>query len=265
MVALYVDGRVLVPFGSYAGQNSGIPIPPLTDPEFRRTADALFGFAGHELQARTAPGWLTAERVRPLLDFCTRVADAYAASPEPATDQIIRHSYHSTDYTKLTHAMFDAWARVARESGAALVHQMGGLDLVRECTPQVEEFNNYRASLAAIDIEWEELDATQIRTRWPQFAIEDEWSACSSRRAGCWTSARPTPPGVERDLVRPGGHLNLARRAGAEVRDRTKVVRLDPRDDVVEVHTEDEVLLADHVVVCTASWLEHLMPGLGLD
>lgn len=78
VVAIYADGRVMVPFSSYAGQNSGIEIEALTRPEFRSRADALFGFSGSERQARTRPGWLTAETVEPLFDFCAQVATAYS-------------------------------------------------------------------------------------------------------------------------------------------------------------------------------------------
>jgi hypothetical protein len=80
VVALYSDGRVLVPFGSYGGQNSGIPIEPLTTEAFRATTDALFGFHGSERQARTGPGWLTPATAEPLLQFCIQVAEAYAAA-----------------------------------------------------------------------------------------------------------------------------------------------------------------------------------------
>lgn len=78
VVAIYSDGRVLVPFGSYAGQNSGIPIPVLTTDAFRAAADALFGFKGSERQARTPPGWLSASTAPALVRFCLEVADAYA-------------------------------------------------------------------------------------------------------------------------------------------------------------------------------------------
>lgn len=77
VVALYSDGRVLVPFGSYAGQNTGIPIESLTSSAFRSSADQLFGFNGLEKQARTEPGWLTTEVAQALLTFCLEVANAY--------------------------------------------------------------------------------------------------------------------------------------------------------------------------------------------
>lgn len=46
----------------------------------RAEADALFGFNGSERQARTDAGWLTTDRADPLLAFCSRVAEAYAAA-----------------------------------------------------------------------------------------------------------------------------------------------------------------------------------------
>lgn len=80
VVAIFNDGQIMVPFGSYAGQNSGIPIEPLTTTEFRASADRLFGFNGTEKLAKTQSGWLTVDRVEILLDFCVRVAESYSAA-----------------------------------------------------------------------------------------------------------------------------------------------------------------------------------------
>lgn len=77
VIAIFNDGRILVPFSSYAGVNSGIEIPSLTTATFREGADSLFGFSGTEKQARTQPGWLSTARVEPLLAFCFGVANAY--------------------------------------------------------------------------------------------------------------------------------------------------------------------------------------------
>ena len=77
VVAITNDGRVLVPYSSYAGQNSGIPVDALTTDSFRAQTDVLFGFNGSEKQARTAPGWLQPDRVESLMAFCSKVAAAY--------------------------------------------------------------------------------------------------------------------------------------------------------------------------------------------
>lgn len=79
VVAIYSDGAVMVPFTSYAGTNTGIPIESLTTAEFRASADALFGFNGSEKVGRTSAGWLRSALADELVKFCRRVADAYAA------------------------------------------------------------------------------------------------------------------------------------------------------------------------------------------
>ena len=58
-------------FGAYTAKNSGIPVASLTTSEFRSAAEALFGLGGSEQWNRSAPGWLTPERVDDLLKFCT--------------------------------------------------------------------------------------------------------------------------------------------------------------------------------------------------
>lgn len=77
VIAVFSDGHILVPFGSYAGSNSGIEIPQLTTEHFRSRADRLFGFNGSEKQASTSPGWLTRDRLEDLFTFCLEVAQAY--------------------------------------------------------------------------------------------------------------------------------------------------------------------------------------------
>lgn len=77
VATVYADGRVMVPFSSYGGANSGIPIPALTTDEFRAGANQMFGFSGSEQHARTIPGWLTSETTEALWEFCVTVATAY--------------------------------------------------------------------------------------------------------------------------------------------------------------------------------------------
>lgn len=80
VVAIYSDGRVMVPFSAYAGTNSGIPVASLLTDEFRARADELFGPSGFERLARTQPGWLDRYKAEPLMDFCIDVAKAYAGA-----------------------------------------------------------------------------------------------------------------------------------------------------------------------------------------
>lgn len=77
VIGIYPDGKVNVPFGSYNGLNSGLAVNALGTEEFRTHADEFFGFDGTEVQARTAPGWLSASRFEGLSDFANMVATAF--------------------------------------------------------------------------------------------------------------------------------------------------------------------------------------------
>lgn len=90
VLTLYPDGRLMVPFGAYAGQNTGIAIPQLITAEVRARADEIFGFSGSSSQPRTAPSWLRPDRAEAVLSFASEVADAYLMAldvgPEESTN-----------------------------------------------------------------------------------------------------------------------------------------------------------------------------------
>ena len=66
--------------------------------------------------------------------------------------RIIRHAYHSSVYTALTQAAYDAWAEVEDETGLRLVLKTGGLDLAVAGTAGEAELGNYRRSLLPFGI-----------------------------------------------------------------------------------------------------------------
>jgi len=77
VVGVYPDGKVNVPFGSYNGLSNGLAVEALAAEEFRTCADDLFGFDGTEVQAKTAPGWLSVSHFEGLRDFTDNVATAF--------------------------------------------------------------------------------------------------------------------------------------------------------------------------------------------
>jgi len=88
VIRIYTDGRVVVPLSSYAGMNTGIPIGPLTDADFRAEVESLFGLSATGQRVATPAEWLTPERADGLLAFCMKVADAYAAATsDPDADR----------------------------------------------------------------------------------------------------------------------------------------------------------------------------------
>src|SRR5690349_1535427 len=72
------------------------------------------------------------------------------------TSRILRHSYHTPDYVRLTQEAYVDWARLERDSGRHLVTTTGGLDLFPPGAAIRPD--EYVDSLTAVGIEHERLD-----------------------------------------------------------------------------------------------------------
>jgi monomeric sarcosine oxidase len=167
--------------------------------------------------------------------------------------RIIRHAYHNTTYTALTHAMFEHWSELEAEAGLRLVLKTGGLDLAVQGTSGEAELGNYRASLAPINVQYEDLTATDIRRRWPQWQVEDDVVGMFQEDGGILDIRTAC-----------AAQIAGARARGVEFSPHTTVLDLASSEDRVTVTTDRGVFTAGNVVVCVASWIEKLMPSLGL-
>ena len=128
------------------------------------------------------------------------------------TSRILRHSYHTPGYVRLTQEAYDDWARLERWSGEQLVTVVGGLDLFPP-TPAIPMVD-YTASLDEVGIDFELLDVAEI-----------------GRPLAAVLAARPAPSGSTRSAARscPAGRgtalmQKLAAAAGAELRGHAPVL-----------------------------------------
>src|SRR4029077_15706514 len=87
------------------------------------------------------------------------------------TSRILRHSYHTPSYVRLTQEAYADWARLERDSGEDLVTVVGGLDLF----PPGAAISpvDYTTSLDAVGIDHEVLDPSDVARRWPQFRLPE--------------------------------------------------------------------------------------------
>ena len=168
--------------------------------------------------------------------------------------RIIRHSYHSADYTALTPAAYETWGELEQETGLQLVLRTGGLDLATLGTPGLDELENYRGALRVAGIPWEDLDAFEVRSRYPQWQIEDDVVAMYQEDTGVLDVRRACAALIAR-----------AREMGTTFLPHTRVTALRSSADHVAVCTDNGDFGAEHVIVCVGSWLEHLAPSLDID
>jgi sarcosine oxidase len=167
------------------------------------------------------------------------------------SSRILRHSYHTPSYVRLTQEAYADWAVLERESGHSLVTRTGGLDLFPPdpAIPSVD----YTDSMGEAAVAYEALDAHQVMERWPQLRVPAGTLALYQADAGIVPAGRTTAVLQEQ-----------ARRHGAELRERTPVLGLEDLGSALRVTTPYSEVDCDGVVVATDAWVDDVVGHLGL-
>ncbi len=206
---------------------------------------ALGSAAAYRLARQLGDGVIVLEQFRP----------GHTRGASEDHSRIIRHSYASTVYTRLTRAMFAAWDEVEADCGERLVLHTGGLDVGDPSVPgSIEAIAGNATAMAAEGIGFERLDASGLRARWPQWRVPDDVRVLFEPEAGILDIARAC-----------AAHLRLAQAHGARLACETRALRLEPAADGggVRVHTDRGVVEADDVVLCAGKWTNRLLGDLG--
>ena len=146
------------------------------------------------------------------------------------TSRILRHSYHTPAYVRLTQEAYADWARLERDSGEDLVTVVGGLDLF----PPEAAISpvDYTTSLDAVGIDHERARSAGRRRRWPQFRLPEGTLVLHQPDAAIVPAGRGTRVMQEQ-----------ARRRGADLREQTPVTAVrDLGAGGLEVETTGGVL-----------------------
>jgi len=162
--------------------------------------------------------------------------------------RIIRLSYYEhPDYVPLLRRAWDLWRELERESGETLLVQTGGLYLG---PPEGALVPGALLSARTHGLVHEELDATDLRRRYPLFRIEDGWIGIRDEQAG-WLAP-------ERCIET---HLRLAERHGATLRF-GEPARWTRDAGGVRVTTVSDTQHAERLVLTAGAWMPELMPEL---
>jgi sarcosine oxidase len=169
------------------------------------------------------------------------------------TSRILRHSYHTPAYVRLTREAYADWARLECETNSRLVTRVGGLDLFPPDAAIAP--SDYTASLDEVGIAFELLGPAEVAQRWPQFEVPEGTLALHQADAAIVPAALGTRVMHEQ-----------ACRNGADLRDHTPV--LDVRDlgpGGIEVETSNGVIRCRGLVVCADAWVNYVLASLGVD
>jgi monomeric sarcosine oxidase len=164
--------------------------------------------------------------------------------------RIIRHAYHSTDYTQLTGPSYDTWATIEERTGLRLVHRTGGVDIGVGAEGEAQ-VASYQAALSAVGVGSTVLDAAALRRHQPQWRVPDDAVAVHQADSGILDIRKAN-----------AAHVALAREAGVTFLEHTVVERIDSRPDRVVVHTDQGTFTASTLTVCAGSWTPTALTGL---
>ena len=166
------------------------------------------------------------------------------------TSRILRHSYHTPAYVRLTQEAYADWAQLEDDTGSELATTVGGLDLFPPdaAIPPVD----YTTSLDEVGIDYDVLDRDEVQSAWPQLRLPEGTIALHQADAAIVPAARGT-----RTMQAQ------ARRYGAELRERhpvTAVRDLGPAG--LEVETPHGVISCNGMVVCADAWTNDVLRHL---
>jgi sarcosine oxidase len=166
--------------------------------------------------------------------------------------RIIRRSYHTEEYVRLTAAAYDGWREIEAASGEQCVWTTGGLDLFPPGA-SIDRIT-YETAMRSAGVAFDVLDGADVRRRWPAFALDDDVVALYQADAGI-VSPEQSVPLLQR----------LAAAHGAELHGRCTVNELRAEESGVDVVVEgaERPLRVGAVVCATDAWTNDLLAGLG--
>jgi sarcosine oxidase len=163
--------------------------------------------------------------------------------------RIIRLGYFEhPSYVPLVRAAIPLWRALERESGKALLHVTGILEMG---APDSTLVAGTLRSAQTHGLPHEVLDAAAVTRRFPAFWLPPHFVGVFHPDGGILAAE----PAVEAQVV-------LARAAGAEVRTNETVRAVEPTSGGVRVVTDRGSIAAGQAVVAAGSWVKQLLPGL---
>ncbi|HTX57314.1 MAG TPA: N-methyl-L-tryptophan oxidase [Candidatus Acidoferrales bacterium] len=166
--------------------------------------------------------------------------------------RIIRRAYFEDPaYVPLLDRAYTLWRELEEHSQDALLDLFGVLMIG---PPDSATIRGMDEASRAFEIPIEHLDAAQLRTRFPQLALERDEVGLFEPEAGVVFPERAI-----------AAHLKLARDHGAHLYDRARVRGYEPDGDGVCITFESgERVKATRLAICTGAWTAEMLLGLAL-
>jgi sarcosine oxidase len=165
--------------------------------------------------------------------------------------RIIRYSYFSPTYVQLAKHAYAAWESLERDAGEQVVFKTGGLDIrPRDGAIPLEP---YAESMRACGVPFEQLDAAEIRKRWPAWKIDDDIHGLFQADGGLVAAARAT-----------AAHQRAARAHGATLLEETPITAIHSAGGEVAVEAGGKRYTSGSLVIAAGPWSAWALAQFGM-
>lgn len=165
--------------------------------------------------------------------------------------RLIRHVYNRAAYVNLVLRADEKWRQLEAASGQKLLERSGVLSMA---DPNLDNLSVRQSFIEGhcIDVKW--LNADEIRKRWPQVSVGDNFLGMYEAEAGYLYSEACI-----------SAYKKLALTAGAELLGNTFVTGLVvEKDKTVTVYTKEAVYSAERVILSAGAWFKTIQPFISL-
>jgi monomeric sarcosine oxidase len=166
--------------------------------------------------------------------------------------RVFRHAYaEDPDYVPFVLRADKLWMDLEAETGQTVLHRVGALELANESGGEHAARARESAVKYSLDFEW--LEADEIRRRWPQFKIGDGWQGGFGASAGFLD-------------VEPALHAmgSSARGNGVEIREYETVTDWDATENGVWVETANGRFTGDRLIITAGPWAWKVLAKVGI-
>ena len=164
--------------------------------------------------------------------------------------RITRYAYDHPIYVRMAKRAFPLWAEIIEASGENLYLKTGGIDLDQVHGKGIADC---RAALDTEKVPYEILDRNELKNRFPQFNIPQNYEGLYQDDAGILNASL-----CVRTLQ------SLAKKHGASMESNSPVVRIEAEGKYLTVTTPTKNILARKLILCAGSWMGPLLSGWGV-
>jgi sarcosine oxidase len=176
----------------------------------------------------------------------------HARASSHGESRIFRFAYDNAEYARLAMQCKPMWRKLEREAGEALLLDSDQLDLTDEPAHHAD-VQAVAATLAHIGASFEQLDAAQLRQRYPHWRLGDAAIAVKSPDSGILRATRCVQAMVAQAAQR-----------GATVRECEAVTKIEDAGEDVQVATTKGAYRGRKLVIAGGAWLNDLLAHIGL-